>query len=116
MRWREPAGLLAAGVLMLALFVDGGGGPGVAPPWDKVMHFGYFGLLAAALWMGLGAHRPWQVLALVAGVGLADEWRQLYLPARQASAGDFLADLLGAGTALLILGCRPRRDGAARSS
>lgn len=49
----------------------------------------------------------WVIAATAAlGVGLLDEYHQLYLPGRQASWGDLAADFAGiiAGTALLAMG------------
>jgi VanZ family protein len=97
------AALGVAALLVLALFLNGNDGPKLAPPWDKAAHFGYFFVLTVALWTGLRGQATWQVLLVVAAVGIADEWRQLYLSARQASAADLAADLLAAGTALALL-------------
>lgn len=94
----------AALVLVLALFANGDAGIPTPPPWDKVAHYGYFGLFTGTLWLASGGRARWPwLLAASLMLGIADEWRQLYLPHRQASVADLLADIAGAATALLVL-------------
>ena len=75
---------------------------------DKVAHFllcgGYGFLIAAGGWRGM----RWSWLrALLVGLGagaltgLADESYQMLIPGRLSTAGDWLADLLGAGTGVM---------------
>jgi VanZ family protein len=81
--------------------------------FDKVAHLGMFaaggGLLLAALratseW---GARRYfWTAAAVVAAIGVADEWRQQWTPGREgADVWDAMANVLGAvvGAAMLNL-------------
>jgi len=75
--------------------------------YDKIAHFGVFGLLATA-WIRLPALRrrgwrgAWIAFALTAGYGLADEWRQSFTPGRSVEIADALADALGALAAVLL--------------
>jgi VanZ family protein len=85
--------------------------------WDKLAHFGAFGLLAflcATVWqisVGLliGAHLRFLWLLVVA-YGAIDEWTQT-LVGREASWLDWLADVAGAaaGLAVFQLLARSRR-------
>ena len=80
----------------------------VPAPWDKLMHAGVFGLIAMLIAVASGL-RGWRMvlLAVVSTllVGAADEWRQAFLPGRQAGLDDLVADGIGAlvGTTLLHL-------------
>jgi len=74
---------------------------------DKLLHlFGYVVLGGLALF-GAGA-RPllrnaavaWAVVAIW---GAADEWHQSFVPGRDASLGDFAADLAGAALGVGLL-------------
>lgn len=77
---------------------------------DKVLHFlayGLFGVLNLRALHG-GFRRPvlWATvaaLALTAGFGAVDEWRQSGVSFRDASWGDWVADLAGALAAWLLL-------------
>ncbi|KZN51435.1 VanZ family protein [Pseudoalteromonas luteoviolacea] len=62
---------------------------------DKVVHFGVFFALA------FFSHRAfkfkiWFHMILLTSYGAAVEWMQSTLPYRQASLGDFIADVSGA--------------------
>ncbi|MBI3885810.1 MAG: VanZ family protein [Opitutae bacterium] len=71
--------------------------------WDKVVHFGVFGLLATLLarlrWVQhrapLGAYAA---VLLVAIFGATDELHQSFTPGRCCDLSDWLADTLGAAT------------------
>jgi VanZ family protein len=67
---------------------------------DKLLHFCYYGIMAALLTHGLG--RPWWWIPLIAVplIGVLDEWHQFYTPGRDASAFDWAADVLGTGVAV----------------
>jgi VanZ family protein len=68
---------------------------------DKLAHLGVFavlGLLIALAWLPfevLSWKRVWLVTFLVAAYGLSDELHQLYVPEREFSAWDILADAAG---------------------
>jgi VanZ family protein len=92
---------------MAALFTASSG-PGVdLPPgqnWDKVLHAGAFGVLALlATWaLARGRVRAATSRVLLAGClitvlyGATDEYHQSFVPGRDASVYDLLADALGA--------------------
>ena len=67
---------------------------------DKLVHFCYFGVMALLLVHGLGRRWWWLPLVLVPLVGAFDEWHQLYVPGRDGSVYDWIADL--AGTAAYV--------------
>lgn len=112
-RWKRIAALGCGAALILFQMLNTAGAPAwVVSPWDKAVHGVYFGALAALLWVAMGGRRPYRVLGLVLLVGIADEWHQAYLPARTASVGDLLADVLSAAVVLALLTVwRIRRDG-----
>ena len=62
---------------------------------DKFVHFCYYGTMAALLAHGLGSRWLWVSLAAVPIVGALDEWHQLYVPGRDASVYDWVADVVG---------------------
>ncbi len=99
--WRVMATLLAV-MLPVGLWV-GGAQPiavGLIPaPWDKLAHAGVFALLAMALGYASGLRRLALLLLAFAGalgVGVVDEWHQLFLPGRSADLDDLTADAIGA--------------------
>lgn len=77
------------------------GGPG-----DKVLHlFAYFVHgLCAAIALGRAGHprRFLGAFLLTAGWGLLDEVHQSFVPGRDASSLDFVADLAGAALAVAL--------------
>lgn len=89
------AGLLRLGETSLAV--------GLIPsPWDKLAHALTFGTIALSLW--LAVRQRW--LGACAGAAFAiaiyDEWRQLYLPGREADLLDLLANTVGIVLAALL--------------
>ncbi|MFK7964283.1 MAG: VanZ family protein [Burkholderiaceae bacterium] len=74
-------------------------------PWDKAVHYLFFGGLAGMFWVMWGGTRiaDLMAVAMTLSVGIADEWTQAYNPARSSSLGDLTFDLLGALTAVLVL-------------
>ncbi len=105
--------LLSLLVLVPALFVLGAKpiAVGLIPvPWDKLVHFVLFALLAMLAGLSGGLLR-WQgrtvlLLAFFGAVlvGALDEWHQVYLPGRSAGWDDFAADVLAAlvGVGVLV--------------
>ena len=61
------------------------------PKAEKVLN----GTMAALLSHGVGRRWLWLPLALVPLIGALDEWHQLYVPGRDASVYDWIADALG---------------------
>lgn len=78
------------------------------PHQDKVFHFFcYFGLAFAAAHAaahGTMRRRFWLAFSLSALYGVSDEFHQSFVPGREASIGDWLADASGAwiGTYLFL--------------
>ncbi len=66
------------------------------PPFDKVAHFTYYGIMAVLLAHAVGIRLLWVPLVLMLLVGAADEWNQASITGRDASAWDWVADGMGA--------------------
>lgn len=93
------------------------------PHIDKLLHLCVYGMLGALIYRALSTIGPlsaarWRLLVctvlLTTLYGLSDEWHQSFVPGRDASAGDLLADFAGAlvGSAVglkLLLRFRPFR-------
>ena len=84
--------------------------PGVGPAWlsfDKLAHFGVFGLLATTIARIDGADR-WPVIGelwaivLVSIYGLGTELLQSLTPMRSMEYNDWLADTSGAAVAVIV--------------
>ncbi len=100
-------------LIQVTLFVVSGQSVVAVPPGlnffsaDKVAHFGVFGALATA-WIRLpwfqrrGWRGGWMVFLLVSAFGGLDEWRQSFTPGRFIEFDDWLADSLGALTAVVL--------------
>lgn len=104
-RYMRLGSALAAIGLAIVLFpwADGFGRHGaLGPPWDKLAHFAYYGAIAALLAIALGRRWFLGALLFVALLGALDEWNQFYIPGRQSSFFDWLADVLGAVSALYV--------------
>lgn len=90
--------------------------------YDKLVHAAVYAALAALLCRALllGSARGSPVLlaavavVLTTAFGATDEWHQSFTPGRDASAGDLLADALGAvlGAALTAVLYRRRARGS----
>ena len=110
---RTAAMLLALGI-MLSLFILGAHPIAVnliPSPWDKLVHGCVFALLTCGVGLASGLQdRRRLVVGLAAAllVGALDEWHQAYLPGRQATWNDLIADVAGSiiGAALLARGTR----------
>ena len=78
--------------------------------WDKLLHLAEYGGLAALVCRALlGEGLGW--LAAIAGAivaaslyGASDEWHQSFVPMRDASVRDWLADTLGGTAGALVYG------------
>ena len=72
------------------------------PFLDKIVHVGYYGVMAGLLDRGLVAPSPVAAFAIAVAVGVADELNQASVPGRHPSILDALADALGAALAIAI--------------
>jgi VanZ family protein len=85
--------------------------PSTPPGWDKLVHtaaYGLFGTLSLrAFHGGLRPLRPLPALLavlLTLGYAMFDEIHQSRIPGREASLADWLADAVGAGLSILLVG------------
>jgi hypothetical protein len=79
-------------------------------PWDKLAHVMTFALIGGAFGLASGTRGWHRAVFCIAGAVLAgalDEWHQAFLPGRNASWMDLLADTAGGvlAAALLRLKC-----------
>lgn len=83
--------------------------PPLFPMQDKVLHAIEFFLLFASLLLNIDLCRGFHPLPLLFTTGslwaLFDEIHQSYVPGRDCSAGDFVADIVGMVICLLIYLC-----------
>ena len=99
------AGCVGAAVSMAAFLFLGAEAaadvPLFPPPWDKLAHFTYYGIMAGLLAHGLGMRLLFVPLILAPLIGAADEWHQAFVPGRDSSIFDCAADALGTVTAVV---------------
>lgn len=94
-------------VLIAALVIAASHRPRLASPdvtnIDKITHFAVYGLIGTLLCrMGQGWRAAiWAVVAASA-FGATDEWHQSFVPGRSPELADWVADTLGALTAVLL--------------
>jgi VanZ family protein len=105
-RWL-PA-LLWLAIILVATSIPNPDVPSV-PGGDKAAHAIMYGVLAVLVAYALAGGRSARTalvatLPLVALLAAADEWHQRFIPGRSASMDDWLADVAGAGVALLVSG------------
>jgi len=111
--WWLLAVLYAGGIYWFS--AQPGGLVGLPPPWDKVVHFVEYAVLAYLLGKATGRRDAAWVLA--AWYGALDEVHQAFAPEREAGIGDWWADLAGAFVGAWIATRRaPRRRGEAHPS
>lgn len=97
--------------------------PGGLRLHDKVAHFLAFGVLGAALGYGRARSRRrvphWLVVASGVAYGVLDEIHQSFVPNRDPSLGDVVADALGVGAgygaAMVAVALTAARLGGRRS-
>ena len=76
--------------------------PLIPPPWDKLVHLGYYAALTVLLIVAFGGRGALIAVLVVIGVGAADELFQSTVPQRQADVLDFAADIAGALVAATV--------------
>lgn len=77
---------------------------------DKSLHFLAYLILVFLLWFTVSAGKrvnwrkasPWLVLLVILVYGIIDEWSQGYVAGRSSDVLDFVADLAGAITGLIL--------------
>ena len=73
------------------------------PAGDKVGHLVLYGILGATLARPLWQGVPFAALVLIGALyGASDEWHQSFVPGRQVSALDWIADLFGVAFGLWL--------------
>ncbi len=100
LRWLYPLALAA-------MVVIASGQSQVATPpgivnFDKIAHFSIFGLLGTLVARSPGVRRFRHAILIVALFGISDEFRQSFTPGRSVEFADWLADTLGAATAVSL--------------
>ena len=107
--WTPPLTILLA-IVWLSSRSQYPGGLSLPPPLDKVAHASAFAALAFCFELALRRSRHdlplyrrhlWIFLG-VALFGVTDEWHQSFVPGRDCSALDWLADAFGAGLGLAL--------------
>lgn len=116
MAW-GPAALWAAVLFLLSELPPDVGGGGF-PINDKVIHVGLYAVLGGTLaWAGFRTGRGGMFVFTLLGVsyGALDEWHQSFVPGRDPSVGDLVADAVGifAGFLLLRFVLKARAPGSA---
>lgn len=72
-------------------------------PWDKAAHSLIFGGITLTFGLSAGGRRRWLVFLFMVAFAAFDELRQMFLPGRTASIGDFATDVLAISTALWVI-------------
>jgi UDP-2,3-diacylglucosamine pyrophosphatase LpxH len=107
--WTPPL-LIAVAIIWLSSRTHYPGGITLPPPLDKFAHASIFGALAFCLdlaWRSTRHDLPiyrrhfWVFLAVTL-FGLSDEWHQSFVPGRDCSAMDWLADATGTALGLAL--------------
>lgn len=78
--------------------------------WSYLGHIGMFGLLGITIWYALGMNtrlldreRTWYAIGITTAYGALDEYHQSFVPGRDPSVLDVLADFAGATIAVLLI-------------
>jgi VanZ family protein len=110
LRWNHIPAVLVMGLLFFFSSRAGGHNPWLQPPMDKVIHWlAYFVLgFSFCVWI---RYRRWMesplrygliVFFVVALFGMSDEFHQSFVPNRQVSLADWIADVAGGASAVLV--------------
>ena len=114
-RWLPP--LLWAGVILFVTSLPGSAVPRQLGPYDKIVHFTIYGLLAVLLSRDLVQVTTRWAAALVAiaiavTFAAADEWHQGFIPGRAPDVADWRADSIGAAGGALLFALYGRMRGS----
>jgi len=88
--------------------------PDLFPQQDKLVHVTAYAVMAWLAWLAYGHWLTTQRFLMLTTIafcmiyGLSDEWHQSFVPGRDASLWDWLADTLGALLMTLWTGFRAR--------
>ena len=91
-------------IILLAMYAAGigyvshqpiGAGELPFPHFDKLLHLAEFGLFMLLAWHATGRRLLLAWILTLAFAG-SDEWHQAFVPTRDASVLDFIADIVGA--------------------
>ena len=109
------AALLYAGLIFFLSSIPSAKLPRSFNGADKLVHFAEYGVLGVLLALALGRRAGgWLIvgvaIALAVGYGASDEWHQSFVPGRQVSFWDLVADTAGASAGILAV-LRPWRRG-----
>lgn len=84
--------------------------------WSYLGHISAFGLLGLCVWWALGMNtrlldreRTIYAIAITTAYGLLDEFHQSFVPGRDTSVFDLLADFAGATIAVIVISRLYRR-------
>ena len=110
--WRIISLWVPVAVFILLLSVASGrSDPPEVPVWDKLMHvaaYGVLGVLAMRAFHGGAGRLRWgaslAAVALTVGYGAIDEVHQSFVPGRDPSGWDVMADFVGAMAAVGVMG------------
>ena len=92
----------ASFVFIMSSMTMSGGQPLLRfPGGDKVLHFLEFGLFYVLAWKAFCRHRIIAAFLLTAFYAGSDEFHQIFVVTREASILDWLADIAGAGCAIV---------------
>ncbi len=98
--------ILCLGLLLAALFIGGrqpGAGSLFPEPWDKVVHFTFYGTLTVLAGIALPKIKLPVLFLIIISIGGADEFLQIYIPGRHAGFDDLAADAVGCLIALFLV-------------
>jgi len=104
-KWVRGGCVLTAILMAVTLFVGAETAaqvPYFPPPFDKVVHFVFYGIMAVLLAHGVGLRWLIVPLILVPVIGAGDEWHQSFIAGRDASPWDWLADEAGTVFAVFL--------------
>lgn len=105
-------GFWAAAIALLLFFSSSRShvmSPGITRIDDKFAHFAVYGLLGTLVCrLGCGWRAAGWALLVASAYGASDEWHQSFVPGRSTDLRDWIADTLGAASAIALYAGWPR--------